>query len=64
MKLLTILRKQRIVWLLIFLAAFIYMKNTSLLAERRLGKPLLLAHRGLARLVIYLPERSCISCED
>lgn len=27
----------------------LYMNNTSLLAESRLGKPLLLAHRGLAQ---------------
>ena len=29
------------------LASFIYVNNTSLLAERRPGKPILLAHRGL-----------------
>lgn len=41
--------KRKILWLLIFLAACIYLNNTSLLAEKRSGRPVLLAHRGLAQ---------------
>ncbi|HWP95774.1 MAG TPA: glycerophosphodiester phosphodiesterase family protein [Syntrophomonadaceae bacterium] len=45
----TIFRKRKALWLLILLGAFIYLNNTSILAQHRFGKPLLLAHRGLAQ---------------
>jgi glycerophosphoryl diester phosphodiesterase len=49
MKQLINLRKRKMVWALILLIAFVYLNNTSLLAEHRSGEPVLLAHRGLAQ---------------
>ncbi|KPU45514.1 putative glycerophosphoryl diester phosphodiesterase 1 [Oxobacter pfennigii] len=40
---------RKIVWFLIILFAFIYFNNCAFLAKHRTGKPLLLAHRGLAQ---------------
>jgi glycerophosphoryl diester phosphodiesterase len=41
--------KNKFVLVCIALVAFMYVNNTSLLAEKRTGSPLLLAHRGLAQ---------------
>ena len=41
--------KRKISWFLILLFAFVYLNNTSYFTKQRTGKPLLLAHRGLAQ---------------
>jgi glycerophosphoryl diester phosphodiesterase len=41
--------KRRIIWLIFALIVFVYFNNSSYFAEQRVGKPLLLAHRGLAQ---------------
>lgn len=41
--------KKRKVWFFIILFAFVYFNNCSFLTKQRTGKPLLLAHRGLAQ---------------
>ena len=41
--------KKKIFWLFLALIVFIYFNNSSYFAEERTGKPLLVAHRGLAQ---------------
>ena len=46
------MKRRRLVWWgipLLGLLAFVYLNNSSVLFSRRAGKPLLLAHRGLAQ---------------
>ncbi|KAB7706006.1 glycerophosphodiester phosphodiesterase [Bacillus aerolatus] len=43
------IKKSKIVWLLLVLMVFMYINNSSLFAKEREGKPLLLAHRGIAQ---------------
>lgn len=41
--------RRRIIWLLILLAVFVYLNNTSIFIRNQTEKPFLLAHRGLAQ---------------
>lgn len=41
--------KRKIFWLFLALIVFVYFNNSSYFVEKRTGKPLLLAHRGLAQ---------------
>jgi glycerophosphoryl diester phosphodiesterase len=41
--------RNKIVWALLLLVAFMYLNNASFIAQQRIGEPLLLAHRGLAQ---------------
>ncbi len=43
------LMKRKLVWFLVILFAFVYLNNSSFLTKQHTGKPLLLAHRGLAQ---------------
>lgn len=41
--------RSKLVWAILILIGFIYINNTSLLANERSGPPFLMAHRGLAQ---------------
>ncbi len=43
------LMKRKIVWFFLILFAFVYFNNSSIFLNKQGGKPLLLAHRGLAQ---------------
>ncbi|OYD06480.1 glycerophosphodiester phosphodiesterase family protein [Paludifilum halophilum] len=53
--------KRKIFWILLALLIFVYLNNSSLLAQPRAGEPLLLAHRGLAQTfdIAGLKNESC-----
>jgi hypothetical protein len=42
-------RKRKILWMVLLLFAFVYLNNTAFFAAKRSGKPVLLAHRGMAQ---------------
>lgn len=43
------MKKRKAIWLIALLLVFVYVNNTTYLASPRTGKPILLAHRGMAQ---------------